>query len=283
MSVVKLASGRWRAKLKSGRVDVASKAFDTRREALAWLARERAALAGGVDPRAGRERVRALVIRWLQIRRTTVAGKTYRSDQDLLRLMPTSMLALQVAAVSGREVARSYEALLARGLAEGTVRRSRASLSSFFGWCVREKMIAANPVTDVRVPRQSHVVEEMDPFTESMLEDAHAALSEASPAARGHPARAGLDRAAMGRGQGDARGRRHAGADARSDGAAVAAGGSGGQGDEGPRLTTGAAREPRAADRAAVGGGQGVERPAVHDGERRAAASHGDGAVGAVG
>ncbi|GEA89737.1 hypothetical protein Q760_10530 [Cellulomonas cellasea DSM 20118] len=181
MSVVKLPNGRWRAKLKSGRVDVASKAFDTRREAVAWLARERAALAGGVDPRAGRERVRALVIRWLQIRRTTVAGKTYRSDQDLLRLMPTSMLALQASAVSGREVARSFEALLASGLAEGSVRRYRASLSSFFGWCVREKMIATNPVTGVPVPRQSHVVDELDPFTEPMLEDAHAAWSEASP------------------------------------------------------------------------------------------------------
>ncbi len=53
-------AGEWsfRAKLKSGRVDVASRVFDTRREAQAWLNRERAAVVGGVDPRAGRERVR---------------------------------------------------------------------------------------------------------------------------------------------------------------------------------------------------------------------------------
>lgn len=166
MSVQKTPNGRFRAKLKSGRVDVASRVFDTQREAKAWLARERAALAGGVDPRAGRQRVRLLVVEWLEVRRTTVAAKTYRADQDLLRLMPTSMLALHVSAVSGREVARSFEALLAAGLAESSVRRYRASLSSFFAWCVREKLVLANPVIGVTVPKQSGEVEEMDPFSE---------------------------------------------------------------------------------------------------------------------
>lgn len=180
MTVQKLPNGRFRAKLKSGRVDVASKVFDTQREAKAWLARERAALVGGVDPRAGRQRVRALVAQWLEMRRTTVAAKTHRSDQDLLRQMPTSMLALQVSAVSGREVARSFEALLAAGLAEGTVRRYRASLSSFFGWCVREKLILINPVVGVPVPKQSDEVEEMEPFTEDALETAYAAWSAKS-------------------------------------------------------------------------------------------------------
>lgn len=181
MSVRKLPSGRFRAKLKSGRVDVASKVFDTQREAKGWLARERAALAGGVDPRAGRQRVRLLVIEWLKVRHTTVATKTYRTDQDLLRLMPTSMLAMQASAVSGREVARSFESLLAQGLAESSVRRFRASLSSFFAWCVREKVILANPVVGVLVPKQSGVVEEMEPFSEDALADAHAEWSEISP------------------------------------------------------------------------------------------------------
>ncbi|MFX4287027.1 tyrosine-type recombinase/integrase [Janibacter sp. G349] len=181
MSVQKTPNGRFRAKLKSGRVDVASRVFDTQREAKAWLARERAALAGGVDPRAGRQRVRLLVVEWLEVRRTTVAAKTYRADQDLLRLMPTSMLALHVSAVSGREVARSFEALLAAGLAESSVRRYRASLSSFFAWCVREKLVLANPVIGVTVPKQSGEVEEMDPFSEEALEEVHAEWSTVSP------------------------------------------------------------------------------------------------------
>src|SRR6476469_8922990 len=181
MSVVRLESGRYRAKVKSGRVDVASRVFDTRREAKAWLDRERAALAGGVDPRAGRERIRPLVQRWLQVRQVTVAAKTYRADQDLPRLMPTSMLALQVSAVSGREVARSFEALLAAGLAEGSVVRYRASLSSFFSWCVREKLILDNPVTGVRVPRQSDEADEMEPFSDAEHEEDYETRHAAAP------------------------------------------------------------------------------------------------------
>lgn len=181
MSVTKLANGRFRAKLKHGRVDVASRVFDSRREAKSWLDRERAALSGGVDPRAGRERVRVLIERWLEVRRTTVSPKTYRVDQDLLRLSPTSLLAVQVSAVSGREVARCFDSLLSDGLAEGSVVRFRASLSAFFAWCVREKVLLVNPVLGVRVPRQSREVEEMDPFTEEELEAAYVEWSAVSP------------------------------------------------------------------------------------------------------
>ena len=123
--------------------------------------------------------------RWLEVRRVTVAAETYRADQDLPRLMPTSMHALQAsAAVSGREVARSFEALLAVGLAEGSAVRYRASLSSFFSWCVREKLILANPVTGVRVPRQSDETDEMDPFSEVELDKAYACLLYTSPSPR---------------------------------------------------------------------------------------------------
>ena len=178
MSVVRLANGRFRAKLKSGRVDVASRVFDTRREARSWLDRERAALAGGVDPRAGRERVRDALARWLLVRRTTVAVKTFRADQDVARLTPTSLLALQLTSVSGREVARAFEALLASGLQEASVVRYRASLSVFFGWCLREKLIVTNPVTGVRVPKQSAEPTEMLPFTEAELEAAYERWAE---------------------------------------------------------------------------------------------------------
>ncbi len=160
---------------KSGRVNVASKVFDTKREATAWLARERAALAGGVDPRAGKERVRDAVQRWLVIRSTTVAQKSYRADQDVERLTTASVLNLHLSAVSGREVARVFEHLLASGLVESSVVRYRASLSSFFGWCVREKLIATNPVTAVPVPRSSEERTEMNPFTEDELETAYRA------------------------------------------------------------------------------------------------------------
>lgn len=96
--IVKTANVRFRARLKSGRQFVASRTFDTKREASEWLARERAALSGGVDPRAGRRLVRSALDEWLEVRAYTVSAKTYRSDQALRRLTPTSILALQISA-----------------------------------------------------------------------------------------------------------------------------------------------------------------------------------------
>jgi len=125
--------------------------------------------------------VRTLLEEWLQIRLITVAKKTFQADRDLLRLVPTGIQAMQVAAVSGREVARSFESLLASGLAESSVVRYRASLSSFFEWCVREKVIVSNPVTGVKVPRSSAESVEMQPWTEDELEKVYLGWHEQNP------------------------------------------------------------------------------------------------------
>ncbi len=173
MSVRKQPNGRFRARLKSGRVNVASKTFDTKREADQWLVRERASLVRGIDPRAGQQRVRALLGPWLASRRASVSANTYKTDADLERVLPASLLALQVAAVTDREIARCFEHWIGGGYSEGTAVRHRASLSAFFAWCARERYILTNPVTGVRVPRQSTVPTEMSPFTEEELETAY--------------------------------------------------------------------------------------------------------------
>lgn len=181
MSTKKEANGRWRAKLKSGRVDVASKTFDSKAEAEAWLVRERAALAGGVDPRSGRRRVRELLQEWVKVRKGTVAEATYKIDVDLQRVLPPGLLALQVGAVSNREIGRCFDRWIADGRAEASANRYRTSLSAFFGWCVREKMIIANPVSGVKVPRQSAEPVEMNPFAESDLDAVHARWKVENP------------------------------------------------------------------------------------------------------
>ena len=100
MTLRKEPSGRWRAVLKSGRSYIAGRTFDTRREAQAWLARERAAMAGGIDPRDGMATVRRLLDVWLEERRGTVSTKTFVADAALPRLVPTSLAALSVSAVT---------------------------------------------------------------------------------------------------------------------------------------------------------------------------------------
>ena len=67
-------------------------------------------------------------------------------------------------------VARSFEMLIQRGLSERSVVRYRASLSTFFAWCVREKAVVRNPVTATKVPRSSEEPTEMRPWTEAELE-----------------------------------------------------------------------------------------------------------------
>ena len=106
VSVRKTPGGRWRGVVKSGRDQVASRTFDTRRQASAWVARERAAIAGGVDPRAGRRTVRALLPEWLQEREPAVSRKTFVADSALPRLIPPALAALQIGAVTDREVTR---------------------------------------------------------------------------------------------------------------------------------------------------------------------------------
>jgi integrase len=170
MSVRKLPSGRWHARLKSGRAHVAGKTFDTRRDAQAWLARERAAIVGGIDPAAGRTPIRTLLPVWLEERSITVSRKTYVADASVPRLIPTAMAALQIRAVTDRDVSRALVTLTRQGLAESSVRRFRASLSSFFAWAVRERIIASNPVLGTRVPKVGTPPVEMYPFSEAELE-----------------------------------------------------------------------------------------------------------------
>ncbi|HYN29706.1 MAG TPA: site-specific integrase [Dermatophilaceae bacterium] len=169
MTVIKLPSGRWQARLKVGREYAGTRTFDTKAQAAAWLARERAAAAGGVDPRAGRAPVGTLLPQWLEERQHTVAAKTYVADAAIARLTPKWFAVLQVRAVSDREVTRVLVALAKSGLAETSVRRYRASLSSFFAWAVRERLIASNPVTVTRTPKGHDPRTEMQPFSEDEL------------------------------------------------------------------------------------------------------------------
>lgn len=179
--ISKTPQGRWRARHKQGREFVASRTFDTKREAAAWLTHERLTLSGVADVRAARQSVRSLLEAWLKVRQDTVASKTYTTDRALLRLIPTYLLNMQLGSVTEREVSRSFETLIRSGLAERSVVRYRASLSSFFAWTVRENIRTQNPVTTTRVPRSSSPTTPMLPWTEAELENAYLRWLEHDP------------------------------------------------------------------------------------------------------
>lgn len=80
--------------------------------------------------------------------------------------------------MTDREITRALIILTKSGLAESSVRRFRDSLSSFFAWAVRERMIAGNPVTPTRVPRAGTPRVEMFPFSEDELERVYVQATE---------------------------------------------------------------------------------------------------------
>ena len=71
-------------------------------------------------------------------------------------------------------MSRALIALTRRGLAESSVRRFRDSLSAFFAWAVRERMIASDPVAPTRVPKSPGARTEMYRFREAELEEVYA-------------------------------------------------------------------------------------------------------------
>ena len=176
MPVSKDRSGRWRAVLKNRREYVAGKTFDTKREAEAWLAREKAALTGGTDPRAGQVTVRTMFATYMEARRHTVAVKTYRSDMEMVKLMPPNLANLHVGRVTDREIQRVLDTW-SRRYAESSVRRFRAVLSGFFAWSVRERMRIDNPVTHTTVAHQLLPTQGMQPFTEDELDEVRADIA----------------------------------------------------------------------------------------------------------
>ena len=97
--------------------------------------------------------IRVLLPEWLHERRHAVTRKTFIADSALRRSTPPALAALQIGAVTDREIARALIALNQSGLAESSVKPFRDSLSAFFAWAVRERLIAANPVTGTRVPK----------------------------------------------------------------------------------------------------------------------------------
>ena len=153
--------------------------FPTLREARAWEAEQRRALAvGGLDAGVGRLDVGTLLGQWLEMRRARVAPKTYVSDGLLVDAVPSWFARVVV-----REVTPGHLARLLREWGEQvgqtSVVRRRASLSAFFEWLVVEcRAISANPVRGIRAPRRVEPRKEPRPLSERELVEVAAKVAE---------------------------------------------------------------------------------------------------------
>ncbi|MFT8395495.1 tyrosine-type recombinase/integrase [Propionibacterium sp.] len=103
-----------------------------------------------LDPATGADlwtaRLDSMLHCWLASRAGTVAEKTLRTDQDLLRIIPQSYLRRDPHDFTPADVEGMLAHFRARGLSELSVLRHRASLSQFFHWMQRLGIITDTPV-----------------------------------------------------------------------------------------------------------------------------------------
>ncbi len=178
----KLPSGKFQGVAKQGRTVIGTKAWPTRREALAWAERTESAAAGGLDLRAGKAPLRQLVPLWVEHRRATVSPKTARTDAELLRLLSPAMLSRAVASIQPRDCEAWFLYLRRQhDQSDSSIKRYRLSLSAFFAWCVADHRLPSNAVAASKLPRPVGEPSEMLPFTEAELNEFTAAVRERSP------------------------------------------------------------------------------------------------------
>ncbi|NNG20146.1 hypothetical protein HJ590_11300 [Naumannella sp. ID2617S] len=104
-----------------------------------------------------------------------------RGQADVI-LPEAGDLLTSIPRVQGRDIQKWFLYLQGQGQSYSSIKRYRASLSSFFAWCVDEKRIQSNPVLGTKLPSNTEPPSVMRPFTEVELEEVWEPCRELSPA-----------------------------------------------------------------------------------------------------
>lgn len=151
-------NGRWRARYRDDSGKEHAKHFGRKVDAQAWLDQQTAALVSGthVDPRAGRITFGAYYAQWSA--RQVWAPGTERAMSLAVRSTPFHEIELRKiqpthveAWVKSMTVATEQRP---KSLAPGTIKTRFVNVRSVFRAAVRDKLIAADPSADVRLPRR---------------------------------------------------------------------------------------------------------------------------------
>lgn len=168
MSVQRITRGgkvRWKVQIWQGREYVGGRTFDSERAARRWEATEKAKMLDGFQPKLGRIAVADFADEWLEWREGRVQPRTLTADRQMLRLLPTWMTKLELAAVSPRQIERWQDRLTADGLSRNSVIRHRQALSGLFARAVEEGRLRENPVSRASTPSGHAEPDELHPFT----------------------------------------------------------------------------------------------------------------------
>lgn len=170
MTVVKTPSGRWRGKVKQGRITLKTKTFDTKKQAAAWVERQKAILDGGIDLKAGKQTLDHYLPEYLEQRKYQVAQTTYNTDVINAGKIPPWIKGRSISEISPIEIEQSYQALMKTGLKWTSVKRYRDSLRAIFAWAVRQGLTKTNPVCLAQLPKRTEPPHEIRPWS---IEEVH--------------------------------------------------------------------------------------------------------------
>ena len=177
----RLPSGKFRGVAKQGRSVLGKKTFTKKSDALAWAVRLETAAEGGLDVAGGRAKLKDLMKEWLEIREATVIPGTYQVDLNVVAKMTPSLKARSVATITPGDLEKWYVHLRkSHGLSDGSLKRYRESLSSFFKWVVEDNRRADNPVRRSKLPAVIDPPEEMHPYSKDQLKTVFARCSRYS-------------------------------------------------------------------------------------------------------
>jgi integrase len=145
--------GRWRAELTVGyRRHV--REFDTRREALSWLAEVRLKADRGLLPEPSRVTVAEYLRHWLEAEGPSWRPATARTYQTLLEKHVIPALGgARLQALKPPDIQALYARLLKGGLSPTTVRLVHAALHRALSQAAAWGLIAFNPAERVKAPR----------------------------------------------------------------------------------------------------------------------------------
>src|SRR5829696_5983179 len=150
-SVYRRKDGRWVAQYKDARGKVRYIYRKSRGEAKKAL---REAL---LDRDEGYVPVDRLTVGlWMEERRNTVSGRTWRGQESMLRNRVKPHIGdARLCKLSSADVRGMYRSLLSADLAPSTVGRIHAILKQALQDAVRSKYIKENPLDDVKAPKQT--------------------------------------------------------------------------------------------------------------------------------
>jgi len=145
---------RWRARYRDEADREHARHFARKIDAQRWLDAVTASIVRGdyVDPRAGRETVRAYAIRWQAVQ--VSSDGTARIVDNALRLHVVPALGGRpIGSVRRSDIQAFVKVLEAKGLSAGTVRNIYEVAARVFEAAVEDRIISASPCRRITLPR----------------------------------------------------------------------------------------------------------------------------------